>query len=811
MKKNLILFITALFVILSLTLLTGCEIPGVSCQHRDADDNSLCDKCGESYTDGKDVEDSTSCQHRDADDNTLCDKCGESYTDGKDIDDGEPIPHSHSFTVKNIDDKYISSAADCSNAAVFWYSCACGEKGTETFTSGTPLGHDEQPHAAKSPDCTNFGWDAYVTCSRCDYSTYSQKPALGHTEIIDDAVAADCTNTGLTEGKHCDTCGEVLVPQQIVGAGGHNYVAGVCSGCGDELLTGNVMYNAQKTAVSVNDVLTPELFSAYCLYSNGQNATVTLTVNGTQTAGSTIDIRLSVTTTKESKQVTLRDIKVYGMPTLTVDDTVTAINVYNDLNAEKFSAVGTDSFGDEAEVSVYIDKNYTVGEIVTVTVSATDVAGNETVKNINNVKAYGDPTLTYNTERKHINLNDGFTAELFEAVATDSFGVECDVEISASEETFKSGTTVTVYLTATDIIGSKTVRSISDVKIYSAPRVVFDEFIYDSTDISFVAVVYDSFGNELIPEITYTGSLIDGSEVIVTVKASDSVGNSVEKTKRYVVNHDEHTYEDGYCTVCGIVCPYTRDGNYIYFGEYPQTIKADSVTITSITDSRGYYLGSDGYYYAKVTASPYKSGYTFSTGTTVTSGTVYYFKVEPIRWRILSEDGESAFILCDSIIANKKYYSNSNYKDSDIRAWLNDTFFKTVFTELQQQIILTTTVDNSVASTGYSINPYVCDDTEDKIFLLSYSEVTDSDYGFSSSSSTFDTARQRSTSDYSRATGVYMYTDSSYFGNGSWWLRSPIYFDRGGARGVDGYGGADSNCIVFYASCGVVPALNIRL
>ena len=36
--------------------------------------------------------------------------------------------------------------------------------------------------------------------------------------------------------------------------------------------------------------------------------TVTLNVNGTQTAGSTIDIRLSVTTTKESKQVTLRDI-----------------------------------------------------------------------------------------------------------------------------------------------------------------------------------------------------------------------------------------------------------------------------------------------------------------------------------------------------------------------------------------------------------------------------------------------------------------------------------------------------------------------
>ena len=275
-----------------------------------------------------------------------------------------------------------------------------------------------------------------------------------------------------------------------------------------------------------------------------------------------------------------------------------------------------------------------------------------------------------------------------------------------------------------------------------------------------------------------------------------------------------HSGDDGYCTICGEEIPrYNRFGDYIYFGEYPQTIKADSVTVTSATDSRGYYLGSDGYYYAKVTASPYEygSGYTFSTGTTVTSGTVYYFKVEPIRWRILSEDGESAFILCDSIIANKEYDSSSNnYKDSDIRAWLNDTFFKTAFTELQQQIILTTTVDNSVASTCYSVNPYACEDTEDKIFLLSYKEVTNSAYGFSSSSSTYDTARRMSTSDYSRATGVWMSIDSGYYGNGDWWLRSPsnysIYARYVYSGGCVGDGGT-----VYSTIFGVVPALRIRL
>ena len=65
---------------------------------------------------------------------------------------------------------------------------------------------------------------------------------------------------------------------------------------------------------------------------------------------------------------------------------------------------------------------------------------------------------------------------------------------------------------------------------------------------------------------------------------------------------------------------YAQIDNYIWFGEYPQSIKEVNVEVTEEQDSRGYYLGSDGYYYAKVTATPYSSGYAFSTGTTVTSG-----------------------------------------------------------------------------------------------------------------------------------------------------------------------------------------------
>ena len=35
-------------------------------------------------------------------------------------------------------------------------------------------------HEAKAPTCTEIGWNAYDTCSRCDYTTYQELPILGH-------------------------------------------------------------------------------------------------------------------------------------------------------------------------------------------------------------------------------------------------------------------------------------------------------------------------------------------------------------------------------------------------------------------------------------------------------------------------------------------------------------------------------------------------------------------------------------------------------------------------------------------------------
>ena len=47
----------------------------------------------------------------------------------------------HTFDQEVATDKYLKTPADCTHKAVYYKSCTCGEKGTETFESGEALGH----------------------------------------------------------------------------------------------------------------------------------------------------------------------------------------------------------------------------------------------------------------------------------------------------------------------------------------------------------------------------------------------------------------------------------------------------------------------------------------------------------------------------------------------------------------------------------------------------------------------------------------------------------------------------------------------
>ena len=63
----------------------------------------------------------------------VCSVCGQAY--------GQFA--AHDFTAEVVEEKYLKSAATCTEKAVYYKSCTvCGEKGTETFEVGNILGHD---------------------------------------------------------------------------------------------------------------------------------------------------------------------------------------------------------------------------------------------------------------------------------------------------------------------------------------------------------------------------------------------------------------------------------------------------------------------------------------------------------------------------------------------------------------------------------------------------------------------------------------------------------------------------------------------
>ena len=88
--------------------------------------------------------------------------------------------------------------ATCSAKAV----CeVCGKEYGEKDSSN----HDRVHHEAKAPTCTEKGWDAYETCSRCDYTTYAELPAQ-HDLMQHAAKAPTCTEIGWDAYETCSRC-----------------------------------------------------------------------------------------------------------------------------------------------------------------------------------------------------------------------------------------------------------------------------------------------------------------------------------------------------------------------------------------------------------------------------------------------------------------------------------------------------------------------------------------------------------------------------------------------------------------------------
>ena len=355
-------------------------------------------------------------------------------------------------------------------------------------------------------------------------------------------------------------------------------------------------------------------------------------------------------------------------------------------------------------------------------------------------------------------------------------------------------------------------------------------------------------------------------------------------TKVEIPANGKHSYVCDVCTTCGELNPvrYTRDGDNIYFGYWPQTLERDENVIAKLNEMAGTpplprdkenpynweshegttYMWQkiviyNGTKYLGVQMNDYRASGVYSLRSYIMKNgyftlEVYWFKYEPIKWRILTTSGNSAYIMSDialdsfSIQPNRKSemrddlfaeYNNStgvpdgtyanNWEYCFLRQWLNETFYNEVFNKLQKEIIQTTHLDNTARSSNPNDYPKYygygekagknkfadqCKNTDDKIFLLSLRDITTTAYGFNKDVLAKDPARNLQATDFAKLHGAPMNTnDKKYV---TWYTRSPAP-----ANGNQGYatfvldrhakGAIDSVDLV--PDGGVVPALWITL
>ena len=121
----------------------------------------------------------------------VCVTCGAEY--------GEKDSNNHAL------EQHAAKAPTCTEKGWSAYE-TCSRCNHTTYAELPALNHDLVQHAAKAPTCTEIGWDAYETCSRCDYTTRKEIPALNHDFVHHDAQAPTCTEKGWDAYETCSRC-----------------------------------------------------------------------------------------------------------------------------------------------------------------------------------------------------------------------------------------------------------------------------------------------------------------------------------------------------------------------------------------------------------------------------------------------------------------------------------------------------------------------------------------------------------------------------------------------------------------------------
>ena len=796
--------------------------------------------------------------------------------------------------------------------------CAdCGE--TLTVQETIPAkGHTDTSHEAKAPACTEIGWDAYAVCSVCNRSTYKEKSALGHdyaTAWSRDAnyhyhACSRCTARG-DEAKHtynaaniCTTC---------------SYQATVYNREGNTVYFGSypqrdVTSSHQSTLNALTGALpTKENAGTWTSYrycdANGAQADYMwyqdVSYNGETYRGVYfVEHRPnSVTNPTETNYQGQNEyytgrtywfkFEPIAWTVLSEEGSTVTLLCNMALDAREFDGTTTDYT--RSAIRTWLNETFyetafndLQKELIQKTAVETVndkvfLLGYDDLKNAD----YGFDQSAYNADAARRRMPTAYAKAQGAFVCRGNSFRNCSGcgyawwYLRDADETYinrvygsdshgYSAYASTITDTSNGIVPAIVVRWHAHPDVYheakepTCTEVGWDAYTSCATCSYSSRVEKPALGHEEINHAAREGNCFNvGWNAYVTCARCDHTTYAEKSTV-------PHQYTGGKCSVCGISEKlYTREGNKVYFGWYPQTRYTSSTTYTvqqlnelagtlptaedsGTWTSYGYYqsgevehymwyqdIAYEGNTYRGVYFTVARPEWTIYNSDSYQSVNgyytkyIYWFKFEPISWTVLDQSGHTATLLCDMILdaqafQNEMYkgtdnfwYTASNgapagtfageYEYSTIRAWLNDTFYNTAFNELEKALILTSAVDNSLVSTGYGEDSdakyCVGGITQDKVYLLSRADMLNIAYGYRESAWDYDTLRQKKTTDYAKSQGL----DVDLSGYGNWWSRSPMGRDNTGVHcGSSGNVGGLLHSL-YSTSYGVVPVVRITL
>ena len=159
---------------------------------------------------------------------------------------------------------------------------------------------------------------------------------------------------------------------------------------------------------------------------------------------------------------------------------------------------------------------------------------------------------------------------------------------------------------------------------------------------------------------------------------------------------------------------YKSDGEYVLFGSYMQSIYEGK--IEGADEWGEYYIAPTGERYVKAVAitynsyEPYDGAEKDGKAGYYEKGEELYFKVEPIRWKIIQNDGKRMLLWCDDIIDTRRFdeSAGTEYLESELYEWLNGDFYTKAFSPSEKSIIIPT---------------ILTEDREENVFLFSREDV----------------------------------------------------------------------------------------